>query len=80
MPKVPQSALGFSCRVSKSGEVQVRRNGLLAATVRGTEATIFLTKVGRASYAVAQQRLARLTGNHKRDNERAATAHLRNRA
>jgi hypothetical protein len=62
MPKAPQSALGFSYRVSKSGEVQVLRNGLPAATLRGTEAAAFLAKVGHASEAMAQQLMARLTG------------------
>jgi hypothetical protein len=80
MPKVPQSALGFRYRVSKGGEVQVLRDGLLAAALRGTEAAAFLAKVGRASEAVAQQLMARLTGNYKRGNERAPTAHPRNRA
>lgn len=79
MPKLPQSALGFSYRISKSGEVHVLRNGLLAATLRGTEAANFLAKVDRASEAEAQQLMARLTGNYKRGNERAATAHPRNR-
>ena len=79
MPKVPQSSLGFSYRVSKSGEVQVLRNGAIAATLRGTEAVAFLAKVGRASETTAQQLMARLTGNYKRGNERTATSHLRNR-
>ena len=78
MPKVPQSALGFSYRVSKSGAVQVLRDGLLAATLRGTEAAAFLAKVSRAGETAAQQLMARLTGNYKRGNERAASAHSRN--
>lgn len=75
----PPSALGFTYRVSKSGEVQVLREGLLAATLRGAEAAAFLAKVGRASEAMAQQLMARLTGNYKRGNERAAASHPRNR-
>jgi hypothetical protein len=84
MPQAPTepgdaSDLGFRHRVRKDGEVQVLHHGRLASTLRGQDAADFLTALDGASDADAQQRMARLTGNFKRGNERLAAAHARNR-
>jgi cytochrome c-type biogenesis protein CcmE len=71
--------LGFTYRTRKSGEVQVMHRGRLAATLRGTQALDFIGEVQAGSEADAQQLMARITGNYKRGNERAASAHPRNR-
>jgi hypothetical protein len=75
----PADALGFAWRVRKNGEVQVLHHGRLAATLRGAAAQDFLLEAEQADAAALQQSMARLTGNYKRGNERAAAAHPRNR-
>jgi hypothetical protein len=74
----PQNPLGFSFRRRKTGEVQVLHHGRLAATLRGSQAAVFLADAAQASEADVQQLMARLTGNYKRGNERAASRHPRN--
>lgn len=71
--------LGFTYRLRKAGEVEVRHHGKLAATLRGPEAADFIQEVSGAALGEAQQLMARLTGNYKRGNERLAANHPRNR-
>ncbi len=70
--------LGFTYRVRKSGEIEIRHRGRVAATLRGRAAVDFLAEA-EVSFAAAQGAMARLTGNYKRGNERAARQHPRNR-
>ena len=71
--------LGFTHRTRKSGDVEILHRGRLAATLRGVAAAEFLSEFAGCDEAAAQQLMARLTGNYKRGNERAATSHPRNR-
>lgn len=75
----PADDLGFSYRMRKSGEVLIQRAGLLAATLRGLAARDFLAELAAGNAQDAQQLMARLTGNYRRGNERAAAGHPRNR-
>jgi hypothetical protein len=63
--------------VRKNGEVELWHHGRLASTLRGRDATDFLARVASLDEAAAQQLMARLTGNYKRGNERAAAQHPR---
>ncbi len=72
-------SLGFTWRASRSGEVVVARHGRPVTTLRGRAASEFLAVAASADAAAIQQRLARLTGNYRRGNERAARSHPRNR-
>lgn len=80
-PTRPENAsdLGFSYRQRKNGEVEILHHGRLATTLRGTEAARFIQEAERGGFAVAQQRMARLTGNYRRGNEGQASSHPRNR-
>ena len=71
--------LGFTYRVRKNGEIEIRHRERLAATLRGKAAVDFLAEAGR-SFAAEQQAMARITGNYKHGNERRARAHPRNRS
>ncbi len=79
MPAFPETDLGFTVRPRKGGEVEVLHRGRLAARLGGLEARELLDELPQLGPAEAQQRLARLTGNYKRGNERLAAAHPRNR-
>ena len=57
------------------GEVRITHRGRHATTLRGAAAANFLDDVERGD---PQELLARLTGNYKRGNERAARNHPRN--
>lgn len=72
-------SLGFTWRALASGDVVVARHGRAVTTLRGRAASAFLAATERAEPAAIQQRLARLTGNYRRGNERAAERHPRNR-
>lgn len=67
---------GFEYRVKGPGEVVIRHHGRHAATLRGERAERFLADVERGD---PQLVMARVTGNYKRGNERAARHHPRNR-
>ncbi len=56
--------------------VRITHRGRHATTLRGAAAANFLDDVERGD---PQELLARLTGNYKRGNERAARNHPRNR-
>ncbi len=78
-PSNTDGDLGFSYRQRKNGEVEIFHHGRLAATLRGAEATRFIQEAERGGFSVAQQRMARLTGNYRRGNESQASRHPRNR-
>ena len=71
--------LGFGFRVSKSGEVQIRRHGKTVTTLRDFAAQEFLANIEGLPEDEQQQLMARYTGNYKRGNERTAKNHPRNR-
>ena len=71
--------LGFTYRVKKNGEVEIFHHGRLASTLRGHEAEDFKQEAQDEVGAEAQQLMARITGNYKHGNERAASQHPRNR-
>ena len=71
--------LGFRFRRRKGGEVEVLHGGRLASTLRGHDASRFIDEVEGCTVVDAQQLMARITGNYKRGNERAAARHPRNR-
>lgn len=56
--------------------VVITHRGRPAATLRHADAEKFLAEVAASD---PQQLMARLTGNYKRGNERAARQHARNR-
>ena len=66
----------FSYRVG-SGEVAIRRDGRVVATLRGRAADAFLAKVASATPEELQLAMARATGNYRRGNERTAASHPR---
>lgn len=70
---------GFTFEARKSGEVVIRHHGRVATLLRGRKAETFLTDVGDASAADAQELMARVTGNYKRGNERHSASHPRHR-
>jgi hypothetical protein len=63
------SELGFIYETRKSGDVVIRRRGVIVTTLRGRSAAKFLTDVDGAD---PQQVMARVTGNYKRGNEPAS--------
>ena len=65
--KLPE---GFAYLERKSGDVEVRHFGKLAAVLRGREAERFRARVARATELEGQHLMARVTGNYKRGNER----------
>ena len=71
--------LGFTYRIRKNGEVEIFHRGCLATTLRGNDAEDFKQEAQDESSAEAQQLMARVTGNYKHGNERAASQHPRNR-
>ncbi len=76
-PNEEGADLGFAYRVRKSGEVEIRHRGRVAAVLRGAAAADFLARA-ETGFAEAQQAMARVTGNYKHGNERAARRHPRN--
>lgn len=65
-------ASGFVWQQRKDGRVEIHHQGRLAATLRGAQAVAFMAEMGRLDEEAGQQRMARLTGNYKRGNERRA--------
>ncbi|KAB8140392.1 hypothetical protein F8S13_24320 [Chloroflexia bacterium SDU3-3] len=70
--------MGFTYRVRKNEDVVILHHGAVAATLRGSAARDFIAKLASCTEGEAQQRMARLTGNYKRGNERKAGRHPRN--
>jgi hypothetical protein len=60
----------------RGDEVVITHRGKPATTLRGDAAARFLEEVGDSN---GQDVMARVTGNYKRGNERAAKRHPRNR-
>jgi hypothetical protein len=75
----PAAATGFAWRARKDGDVEVLHHGRIAATLRGREAARFVAGVAVLDPGDAQRLMARITGNYRRGNERAAAKHPRNR-
>ncbi|WIM99583.1 hypothetical protein ACTOB_003241 [Actinoplanes oblitus] len=73
MSGVPE---GFTYRVRKNGDIDVLHHGRSAAVLRGVAAARFLVDVDTSD---PQELMARITGNYKHGNERAAKQHPRNR-
>jgi hypothetical protein len=69
------AAAGFEYE-RRGDEVVIRHRGRAVTVLRGARAREFLDEVARGE---AQQLMARVTGNYKRGNERAARQHPRNR-
>jgi hypothetical protein len=67
---------GFDYRVRKDGDVVIHHHGRQATVLRGAAAARFLADVERRD---PQEVMARATGNYRRGNERAGSAHPRNR-
>jgi hypothetical protein len=61
---------GFVWAARKDGRVEIQHHGRLAATLRGAQAASFQAEMAKLDEAAGQQRMARLTGNYKRGNER----------
>lgn len=61
---------GFAFSRTKDGRVRIARDGRVVTTLAGEEARRFLARVDHASDAVAQEQMARATGNYKHGNER----------
>jgi hypothetical protein len=53
--------------------------GRIVATLRGGRAREFLVKIEKADPAMRQRLMARVIGNYRRDDERGAGDHPRNR-
>lgn len=71
---------GFSYQERKDGSVVITHHGRVATVLRGRRAADFLADVTDlpATAADAQERMARLTGNYRRGNERTSRQHPRN--
>lgn len=65
--------LGFTWRAVASGAVVVSRHGRPVTILRGAVARSFLAAAEGVEPSAIQQRLARLTGNYRRGNERATS-------
>ncbi|WP_313356570.1 hypothetical protein [Microbacterium sp.] len=65
---------GFE-HVVRGDEVVILHHGVRAATLRGAKADDFLDRVRSED---PQLLMARMTGNYRRGNERAARLHPRN--
>lgn len=66
---------GFDYRL-RGEDVVITHHGQPATTLRGARAAAFL---GDVEGGDPQELMARLTGNHRRGNERQAKLHPRNR-
>lgn len=67
---------GFDWTVTPDGEVRISHHGRHATRLRGSRAADFLDDVELGD---PQELMARVTGNYKHGNERAARDHPRNR-
>ena len=70
---------GFAHVVRRDGSVVITHHGAHATTLRGARAAEFLAEVDGVADSVAQESMARWTGNYKHGNERQARQHPRNR-
>lgn len=60
----------FSYQATRSGLVSISRDGRVATTLRGAEASKFLQRVERLPPSDAQRLMAKVTGQFKFGNER----------
>lgn len=63
--------LGFGFTTRKNGDVVITHHGRVATTLRGRRARDFLAVSEGGDARAVQHRMARLTGNFKRGNERS---------
>ncbi len=70
--------LGFTY-INRNNEYTIFHNGTKAVVLRGYKAIEFHDELESLSSSEQQQLMARLTGNYKHGNERAAKNHPRNR-
>ena len=61
---------GFRFTTNKANEVTIFHHGRIAAQLRGSKAGTFMDFAQTATEDELQHRMARLTGNYKRGNER----------
>ena len=73
MAGVPE---GFAYTERSDGSVRITRYGKPVTVLRGDSAARFLADV---QHGDAQHLMARVTGNYRHGNERAARSHPRNR-
>lgn len=71
--------LGFTFKQLKNQSVVISHHGKQATTLRDEKAKWFLEDMNGLAFEAQQQEMARLTGNYRRGNERAAKNHPRNR-
>lgn len=64
----------FSFAENRDGVVTIFRIGRAVTTLRGTAASRFLARIAGRDEAGVQREMARVTGNYRRGNERAARA------
>ena len=64
--------LGFTFTAHKNGSVEIFHHQKFATRFRGKQAARVLMQLESSSFTEEQQRMARLTGNYKRGNERPA--------
>ncbi len=69
----------FAYTERKDGSVAVMHGGRTVSVIAGKDAARLLAKLSNASPQDVQLALAKITGNFKRGNERAAGSHSRNR-
>jgi hypothetical protein len=69
-------ASGFAYILRGDREVLITHHGRAATTLRGRRADSFLAELASGD---AQELMARYTGQYRRDNERTAKDHPRNR-
>lgn len=70
MTDQPQEDLGFTFLATKRGDVLIYRYGKRIVMLAGKEALKFLNGIDTYSFSQQQQRMARVTGNYKRGNEK----------
>ncbi|MDA0273101.1 MAG: hypothetical protein O3C68_07590 [Proteobacteria bacterium] len=65
--------VGFRFTTNKNNEITIFHQGRTATSLRGSKASAFLNFAANATDEELQHRMARLTGNYKRGNERGPT-------
>ncbi|CAG0955013.1 hypothetical protein BURK1_00408 [Burkholderiales bacterium] len=68
----------FSFHARANGDVAIRRGARIVTVLRGRRASEFLARMLAVSPGERQLAMARVTGNYRRGNERAAVDHPRN--
>ncbi|MDX2219078.1 MAG: hypothetical protein SF172_08655 [Burkholderiales bacterium] len=69
----------FGYQVRKDGSVAVSHGGRVVSVIAGREAERLIAKLSKANAQDVQLALAKITGNFRRGNERAAGNHSRNK-